>query len=458
MRFLLSITFILSIITLSAQEFKSKEDSLKYYNEFIPETHYEEIEDRMSCLSTTIPLNFNDRVRSFIDYFVIRNRAYTRGILKRKSYYFPIFEEILKKYDLPDELKYLSIIESGLNPNAISWASAAGLWQFIPSTGRLYGLDKDWYIDERMDPYKSTEAACKYLKSLYRSFGDWELALAAYNSGPGKVRRAIRRSGYKKSFWEIYWYLPRETRSYVPQFVAMIYVLNYADYHNFYGVDEEFMMDTDTINIKNYFHLETFTNQINICEEDILKLNPEIKRGALPDEIIDYSLIIPADKKDYIVSNRKLLYDSASKVGKKTLEYLARNMPGSTYGRTKIKYKVRSGDFLGRIARNYHVRISDLKSWNNLRSNLIRVGQYLDVWVLPQYSAKTKKLYQSTSGKLSGNALAHASGSKSYEVKYGDTLWDISRKYSTLSPEELKTLNNLKSNKIKPGQKLLLSK
>jgi len=198
---------------------------------------YDLVEDRLSCMEKAIPLNYNSRVYAFVNYFAIKDREYTRMVIKRATYYFPMFEKYLKKYGLPDELKYLSIIESGLNPNAVSRVGAVGLWQFMPYTGRSYKLHQDWYLDERRDPIKATEAAFKYMKQLYKMFGDWELVMAAYNSGPGNVRKAIRRSGYKKKFWEIYRYLPRETRSYVPQWVAIYYVMNYAHELNLLGKD-----------------------------------------------------------------------------------------------------------------------------------------------------------------------------------------------------------------------------
>jgi len=408
-----------------------------------------------------ISLNFNPRVQAFVEYFTIRDRAYSRNILKIKEVYFPLFEKKLKEYGLPDELKYLSIIESALNPNAISRAGAAGLWQFMPYTGKSYGLHQDWYVDERMDPEASTDAACKYLKQLFGMFDDWELAIAAYNAGPGNVRKAIRRSGYKKKFWEIYKHLPRETRSYLPQFVAMIYTIKYADQHNLTVIDEEFLPLYDTIIISQYFHLETFCNQLNLCYDDIAKLNPHIKRGALPAKIRNFPLKIPVDLKEEVIRNRVALYDTASKVGKKKLEYLARNTPGSTYGRQKIVYRVRSGDVLGKIALRHHVRVSDLRRWNRIRGNLIRVGQRLSIWVLPAYNSKTKKLYSASGGKKrkkdgKKKPLTASITGEFYHVKPGDTLWDISKLYNGISISKIKELNNLTNNRIKPGQKLLI--
>ena len=361
--------------------------------DFIPDNTHDEVADRISCMEGEIPLNFNQRVMAFVDYFSIRDREYTRNIVRIKEQYFPIFSEILEKHGLPDELKYLSIVESGLRPNAISHANAVGLWQFISSTGKMYGLGHSWYIDERMDPWEATDAACRHLKDLYRMFDSWELALAAYNCGPGNVRKAIRRSGYKREFWEIYRYLPRETRSYVPQFVAITYLFNHLDLHNFSEEPDQFTPEWDTIMVSQYFHLETFGNQVNECVEDLLQLNPQIKRGALPEGTRNFALRIPADLKEEVVANRTFLYDTASKVGKAELEYLARNTPGSTYGKTRIVYRVRSGDVLGTIANRYHVRISDLRAWNGINGSMIRIGQRLNIWVLPSYNEQTKQLY-----------------------------------------------------------------
>ena len=418
----------------------------------VPDVSYEEVEDRLACLQNGIPLEFNQRVKDFVDYFTIKDRPYTRDILGKKDLYFEIFEPVLAKYNLPDELKYLAIVESGLRPDAISRANAVGLWQFISSTGKMYGLHGNWYVDDRMDPYEATDAAARHLRDLYRMFDDWELALAAYNCGPGNVRKAIRRSGYKKKFWEIYRYLPRETRSYVPQYVAMVYVMNYSDHHNLFPAAVQYQMDFDTVMVSQYFHLETFADQLDVCLDDLLELNPQIKRGALPEGTRNFTLRVPAELKEQIAENRSFLYDTASKVGKKELAYLARNTPGSTYGRQKQVYRVRSGDVLGTIARRYHVRVSDLKKWNNLRSNMIKIGQRLAIWVLPTYNSKTKNLYKTTARV---NNQPDSKGKKRYTVKSGDTLWSIS-KDSNQSIEDIKELNQLKSSNIQPGQSLIL--
>ena len=423
--------------------------------DFVPDVPYDLVGDRLSCIEKEIPLNYNSKVRAFIEYFAVRNREYTQRMINRKNLYFPIFEKYLKEYGLPDELKYLAIVESGLETAATSRVGAGGLWQFMPATGRLYGLKQDWYIDERRDPEKATEAACKYLKFLYDYFDDWELALAAYNSGPGNVRKAIRRSGYKKKFWEIYRYLKRETRSYVPQFVAVMYVLNYADEHNFNQDSLLYAWETDTITVNKYLNLETFAGLTNICLEDLARLNPELKRSAVPDYAKNYPLKIPADKYDFIDFKRSYILDSASRKGQKELEFIAKNSVGSTYGKQKIIHRVRRGDVIGKIAEKYKVRVSDVRAWNNLRGNTIRIDQRLAVWVKPSQAKKVKRpvIAKNDSPK---QPAGFENGRVLYKVQPGDTLWDISRKHKNLSIDKIKKLNNLKTNKIKPGQTLVL--
>ncbi len=424
----------------------------------IPDVTYDEIADRISCLESGVPLNFNEKVHSFVDYFTLRDREYTREVMRNSTLYFPIFEEYLRKYNLPEELKYLAIVESGLRANAISRAGAVGLWQFMPSTGKLYGLNVNWYVDDRMDPIKSTDAACRHLRDLYNMFGNWELALAAYNAGPGNVRKAIRRSDYREKFWDIYAFLPRETRSYVPQFVAIMYTLSHAADHNLFVEDYKYFPRYDTIRISQYFHLETFAAQLDVCEDDLLALNTSVRRGALPEETRNHGLRVPEDLKASIVENREFLYDTASKVGKEHLDFLARNMPGSTYGREKQIHQVRSGDVLGAIAAQYHVRIEDIKAWNNLSSNTIRIGQRLNIWVLPNYTSETKDLYASKARTTTQVAPQKPiAGQKTHQVKAGETLWSIANRYTGLSIERIKQLNHMTTSTIWPGQNLIIS-
>lgn len=438
-------------------------DTLIYPNytyEHIPDFTYEEIEERFMKMDSEIPLSFNTRIKAFIDYFTIRDREYTKSVLGKSDIYFPLFERYFKEYDIPDEIKYLAIVESGLNPKARSRVGAVGLWQFMPGTARMFGLKTDWYIDERMDPEKSTKAAAKYLKSLYSYFEDWELALAAYNAGPGKVRRAIRKSGYKKKFWEIYRYLPRETRSYVPQFMAFKYLINYAEDHNFFIEEyKEYIPETDTIMVNDFLYFKTFADLTNTCAEDLEKMNPSVRRRAFPEGGKSYIFNIPADIKPYFLENRNYILDSAKNTGKEELEYLARHSVGSTWGRDKIVHTVHSGEVLGTIAEKYKVRISDIRSWNNINGNLIRINQRLNIYVNQSYynSINNQNIVVREQASPARSSTPQPSASdKVHVVKPGDSLWEISRQYEGLTIERIKKLNNLKSNKIKPGQKLII--
>jgi len=431
-----------------------EDDSLKTTEmafDYIPDATYDQIDERIRSLNSQIPLNYNTKVKSFIDYFTVRNRDYTKKVLKKSTYYFPIFEEILAKYELPDELKYLSIVESGLVATAQSRAAAVGLWQFVYYTGRTYGLHADWYIDERMDPYKSTEAAARHLKSLYAIYNDWELALAAYNCGGGNVNKAIRRSG-KRTFWEIYPYLPRETRSYVPQFVAIVYTFKYAEEHNLI-IDErdyEYAMVSDTVMVKNFTNLATVANLIDVCNDELELLNPAVKRKAIPESKKFFTLRIPADKMEYFQLNRDYILDSASQSGKQELEQLAKTAVGGTYGKDKVIHRVSNGDVLGTIAQQYKVSVTDIKKWNNLYSNTIRVGQKLDIWMVPgSYQASTTVVKTAPQNMV-------INGTKYHVVQPGDTLWQISKTYDNISIEQIKKWNNLTTNEIKPGQKLVV--
>jgi membrane-bound lytic murein transglycosylase D len=423
--------------------------AIPYNMEYVPADETPEVlTERLNLLQNDIPLTYNEKVHAFINYFLIRDREHTRNVLRKKDIYFPLFEKHLKENNMPEELKYLSVIESALVPHAVSRARAVGLWQFMSYTGRYCGLKIDWYIDERMDPEKSTIAACKYLSQLYTIFHDWELALAAYNTGPGNVKRAIRRSGGKKTFWEIYPYLPRETRAYLPQYVAMVYALNHASDHNLFVDGKEEVLRNDTLAVKGYLHLETLAKLTGSCLEDYRKLNPSIQHDVLPDGR-DHVIRIPFSAKGELEKNRFAILDSATKANKPKVEALARNGAGNTLGREMIVYRVKSGDVLGAIANRHGVRLEDVKKWNNLSSNMIRSGQRLNIWMLPGQQDRQPIA-------SAAPATSNQSGSKTYTVQPGDTLWDISKKFQGLTIEKIKSLNNLKSNELKAGQKLIV--
>lgn len=444
--------------------------------DYIPRPTEGLVAQRFSCLNSQMPLTLNERVHEFVDFFTIRRREYTMRMLAKKNIYFPIFEKYLAAYGLPDELKYLSIIESALNPRAISRAGAGGLWQFMPATGRMYGLKQNAFIDERFDPEKATEAACKYLKSLYNFFGgDWELALAAYNCGPGNIQKAIRRSGGKRNFWAIYNLLPKETRAYVPIFTAVVYAMNYAEEHNLVQDQPYFAIDYDVISINNYVPLRNIAEKLNVCLEDLEELNPELKRGIVPGTAAwAYPLRIPADRMDYFADN----YEAIVKPGKVNTQvrYVA-ELTRPSRKAVVTTHKVRSGESLSTIAQKYGISITNLKKWNNLSSDNIQAGKNLKV-TAPMGDNEQKAVPTTSSTTVIAsnkplpteksqpvivknasvkNMTTQNTSSKSgvHIVDSGDTLWGIAKRYN-MSVDQLKKLNNIKDNKLSLGQKIVV--
>ena len=421
-----------------------------YHYEYVPDFTYEEVAERIQKMELEMDFELNERVFSFIQYFTVRNREYIKMVLARKEQYFPMYEEILKNRGMPSEIQFLSIVESGLDPKIKSPVGAMGLWQFMPATGREYGMLVNLDIDDRMDPEKSTEGAAKYLKALYKMFGNWEVALAAYNCGPGNVRKAIRKSGGKTTFWGIYDHLPKETRSYVPQFQAMLYILNHLEEHNLHLEEPSYPMEYEQIRFDKTFHLKTLASLTTVCLKELEKLNPSIKQGKVPESHRSMSIRVPKSKAFFIKENLASIGDSLSKA---TPVLLASTTPIETATKesstqptsTRIAYKVKSGDALGTIANRYGVTLTQIKQWNNLGSNLIKEGQIL--------------IIHSNSNLSTGKTIALNSdsptSSKTYTVRPGDSLWMISQKHS-LSIEQIKRLNNLNTTQIKPGQRLIV--
>jgi len=430
--------------------YNPKQDSInRALNDFAPDFPDYVIKARLQKIEGQIDLTFNKKVRSFIDYFTIRNREYSRMVIRRQYLYFPVFEEYLKKYGLPDELKYLSIVESGLNPKVRSRTGAVGLWQFMASTGEHYGLNSDEYIDERMHIVKSTESACKYLKSLHTMFGDWQLALAAYNCGPGNVMKARRKAGKGSNFWEAYKFLPAETRSYVPQFIAITYLMNHYASHNLHPDYFEYHPEVDTIHIERAIDLEAFCRQINYCAEDLNKLNPELRQQKLALKEC-YLLQVPSDLAVYIREHKVALLDSSALSNHELLATTAPKPAVTTTEASSLRrttYKVKKGESLISIANKNKVNLSDLKRWNSLKSNNIHKGQLLVLF---------KKFTPKARSSSSLYAASFSSKKSTYKVQPGDTLWTISKKNGGIPIARLKKLNKLKGNDLKVGQRLLL--
>lgn len=424
----------------------------QYDFDYIPDFTYEQVEQRIKVMETDMPFELNETIFAFIDYFVVRNRSYTKMVLQRKETFFPLFEESLRDHNMPEDVKFLAVIESGLNPKARSRVGAMGLWQFMPYTGRDYKLNVSPYMDDRMDPEMSTEAAMKFLKSLHNRYNDWELAMAAYNCGPGNVNKAIRRSGGKKKFWEIYQYLPRETRSYIPQFQAIMYVMRHPEYHNLHLEDPTFSLGYEKLAWKGDLDLEQLALLTATCIEDLEQLNPALLARKLPDMRKEIMLRIPKVQYGYLVDNLEWIQDSLQVQAAK---YIAENppksvasLPASTYTAT---YRVKSGDVLGKIAQQYKVSVADLKNWNGISGNMIKVGQVLHIH--QDNSSFGKNIAASDSKPAS---VTQSNGTKTYTVQPGDSLWLISNKLEGVTIDQLKKLNNLNNNQIKPGQKLIV--
>jgi membrane-bound lytic murein transglycosylase D len=434
-----------------------EEETIKpnYQFDYIPDFTFDEVARKVQEMDTDMPFELNDRIFSFINYFAVRNRDYTKMVLQRKYIYFPLFENTLAAHDMPDEIKYLSIIESGLNPKARSRVGAMGLWQFMPATGKMYNLSVFPDIDDRMDPELSTEAAAKYLKSLYRMFGDWEVALAAYNCGPGNVRKAIRRSGGKKTFWEIYNYLPKETRGYIPQFQAMMYVLKHAEDHNLLLEEPTYSIAYEKIRFNQELDLEQLAALTEVCIEDLEFLNPSIQNRLVPSSHQHIALRVPKSKASMIAENKESFAGAVKLTEERSMVLRAVNNKITPQKLTsqqtvpngkRIAYNVKSGDVLGKIAQTYGTTVANIQNWNNLSSNIIKVGQTLYI-----YGDNA-----SLANNLADVSNTDPSDLRYYTVQPGDSLWLISKKLNGITVDQLKKLNNLNTNQIKPGQKLII--
>ncbi|UJH69055.1 LysM peptidoglycan-binding domain-containing protein [Allomuricauda sp. SCSIO 65647] len=412
------------------------------------------LKSRLERLNEKTPFNiaYNPSLESVIKSFLTRKRGLMERMMTASQFYFPLFEQELDNHNIPLEIKYLSIVESALNPRARSRVGATGLWQFMYSTGKMYGLDVSSYVDERKDPIESTTAACKYLAKLYDIFDDWDLALAAYNSGPGNVNKAIRRSGGYRNYWNIRPFLPRETAGYVPAFLATMYIFEYAEEHGLKRVNAERpYFETDTVHIKNMISFDQIAKVVDINMEELEMLNPSYKLKIIPKvKGKTYVLRLPKAKIGKFVNNEEAIYAYA----KKEFDASEKPLPQLVEAKNKIRYKVRSGDYLGKIAQRYGVGVSQIKRWNGLRSNNLRIGQRLTIFPRKPYVAKTATAKKSAGKTASPTAVAN--NAKVHTVQKGDSLWTISRKYPGVSIENLREWNGISGNNLKPGTKLKL--
>ncbi len=409
-----------------------------------------ELKERLALLNQKTPFNiaYNPSLENVINSFLVRRKDLMERMLTASQFYFPMFEQALDKYNLPLEIKYLAVVESALNPRARSRVGATGLWQFMYGTGKMYGLDVSSYVDDRRDPIKATEAACRYLSKLYGIFGDWDLALAAYNSGPGNVNKAIRRSGGYTNYWNIRRNLPRETAGYLPAFLATMYIFEYAREHDLkIRKVERPIFETDTLHVKNTITFDQISELVGVSKEELAVLNPSYKLDIIPKvQGKTYTLRLPRYAVGAFVTNEDAIYAHAEEALKKEEAAL----PQLVEAEERIRYRVRSGDYLGRIAEQYGVGVSEIKRWNGLSSNMLRVGQRLTIFprkpVTTVASARKTTTHSST---INADTKVHV-------VKEGDSLWTISRRYPGITIDNLREWNGLSSNNLRPGTKLKL--
>ena len=420
-----------------------------YASDSVPKISEEQIRQNLAFLDAQTPmaLTYNSDVQSFINLYTGRRAKMTSRVLGMAELYFPMFEQVFDKYDIPYEMKYLAIVESGLNPQARSHAGAVGLWQFMHATGKMFDLRVNSYLDERMDPWKSTDAACQYLQSLYDRYGDWDLALAAYNCGPGNVNKAIRRSGGKRDYWSLRNYLPKETRSYVPAFIAVNYVMNHAADHNIFPVQPSHnFFECDTIQVRKTLKFDQIEAFTSIPTEELIFLNPSYRRNVIPGDGAIHSLRLPVESVGLFLANEDSMY-----------EYKKDVVQEAAIAQSELIYRVRRGDVLGKIAQDHSVRLSDLKAWNNIRGNTIYPGQKLTIYL----SGGKKSTSQVTPAKKQTKpAPATNDGTFKYHtVQNGDTLWDIAKIYDGVSVDQLLKLNEgLNNKRLQPGQKIKIQK
>jgi membrane-bound lytic murein transglycosylase D len=408
------------------------------------------LKKRLKLLDAKSPfhIEYNPQLESIIKTYLKRRKATFANLLEKSRYYFPLFEEQLSKYDIPLEVKYLAIVESALKPRARSRVGAAGLWQFMYQTGKQYHLNVSSYVDERYDPYRATEAACKYLKDLYLIFNDWDLALAAYNSGPGNVSKAIRRSGGNKNYWNIRHNLPLETAGYLPAFYATLYIFEYANEHHIQAKKTALAkFETDTVQVKRLLTFAQISQTVGVPIKVLQFLNPEYKLDIIPFiKGKNYTLKLPIKYIGKFVSNEHYIYTLAkaedAKREKPLPKYFEMNQ--------RIRYKVKNGDFLGKIANKYGVSVKSIKRWNHLRSTRLRIGQRLTI-----YPRKLPGISKSISTKKKTKKTIPKGKYQIYTVKKGDSLWLIAQKFSNVSVQNIKEWNNIWSSKrLKPGTKL----
>jgi len=431
------------------------------------------LKQRLTAMNQKSPfeIEYNQGLENIIKSFLKNRKKSFSRLMALSEYYFPIFEDAFAKQNVPLEIKYLAVVESALNPKAVSKMGATGLWQFMYGTGKQYALKIDSYIDERSDPLKATAACSEYMTKMFNIFGDWELVLASYNSGPGNVTKAIRRSGGKTKYWDIRNYLPKETQGYVPAFLATMYLF---EYHKEHGINPERAVvknfETDTVAIKNQMSFKQLADLLDMPQSQIQLLNPSYKMNVVPFYQGEQHFIrLPKDKIATFVSNEDQIYayvkhdtEFRSTSSRLAVKYAPKVKPAAKPAAIDNSdfefYKVRKGDNLGAIASKYNVSISELKKWNNIKTNAVAVGRSLKIKSEENAPVKTSPVIDKEEAIASADDKEKSTTvPQDYVVAAGDNLGSIAKKFG-MTIAELKELNNLTSNNIGLGKTLIISK
>lgn len=434
-------------------------DSVRFESNVPDEVYIE----RIKKMNSFIQLPYNEIVRNYIIMYSEKMHKRMPHMLGICKYYMPIFEEIFDRYGLPVELKAMAIIESAMDPRAESRVGAKGMWQFMYQTAKIYDLHVDSFVDERMDPIKSCDAAAQYLLDAYNMFGDWSLAIASYNCGAGNVRKAIKRAGGSRKFWDIWEYLPRETRSYVPAFVGALYTLEYYKEHGLKPEAVGMPSGIDTLVINKQLHLRQVSELTGAPLDQLKNLNPQYRHEIIPGHEREYILRLPYQYTSSFIENEDTLYKHKAEV---YFDPVAIKKIKDEGDGVRIIYKVKNGDYLGKIASKHRVSVAKIKKWNKLKNDNIRVGQKLVIYrggsgpstPEPETNNSSSSAKVQTQTKTPAKTSAAAQTQCTYTVKSGDTFYSIAKNYSGVSAQNIMDHNGLSSSKLKPGMVIKIPK
>lgn len=437
---------------------------------------------QMAEMRGIFDISYNKVVKAYVKVYAEKRRELTETAMGLSEYYFPMFEAELMAAGLPLELKYLAVVESALNPNAVSRVGATGLWQFMYATGRSQGLEISSLVDERRDVGASTAAAARFLRQLHGMFGDWTLALAAYNCGPGNVRKAMKRAGGRRSYWEIYYHLPRETRNYVPAFIAVMYIMQHPETYSLTPSPAALPAQTDTVMTRRRMHLEQAAALLQLPMKTLRDLNPQYYRDIIPSNASrSYPLRLPAEYAELFIEREDSIYAYRDSLYFNPAVLAAAPKQGGHYtggapskNHKALYYTVAYGDNLGYIAKWFDVGLSDLRLWNNVSRNRIRAGQRLLIYVPAKrydYYSEFNSLDFAAKQARVGVKAAPAQPSPApspdpdgakylyYTVRSGDTFWEIAKKYKGVTDQDLLKINGMTSGKdLRPGQQIKIKR